>query len=273
MLLITLATNFELFEVQIFKTIAKKFGYNLIIYGENRKWTNFKTKIELFNEVLQNIDDDEYIICSDCYDVLPLRSSKEFELQVQKLIDRNIKIMASAEMYCLTNCKTMKIWHEKSPHKINNGLKYVNAGLIWGKSKNLKHFWSYLLKNNFEDDQIGLSTYFDLYPNDCMLDQDSEFFQTSACNKYVPRIGSNYLSEESKQGYGTFFVHIPSLSQHLVQREYYKTVLNILSKRLNIEHLTGMQTKTSISSILEKYLFLLLVCILVIYYILKTKNV
>jgi len=274
--LCAVATKSDLFEVQIFKTIAEKLGYNVRIFGENKDWKGFISKIEYFCEGLEGINDDDLVVCSDCYDVIPLRKADEFEVESLKYLERDVKIIASAEMYCLFNCRQMKVWHEKSSLKINEGLKYVNAGLIFGKAKDLRKMWETFLQRRVEDDQIALSQYFDENYDSCFLDSFSDFFQTSASNKYVPRISSNLLSEESKNGEGTFFVHIPSLSNHLCQREYYRDVLAHVAKRLKLEHLVGPQVKTSISSIVEKYLFpfvLFALIFMVFLYYLKNKNV
>jgi len=272
--LCSVATNTDLFEVHIFKTLGKKLKYNVQLFGENKQWKGFKSKILYFLEGLKNLNDKEALaVCSDCYDVLPLRYANDFENQMQHYFDRKVKIIASAEMYCLSNCKEMKIWHEKSIYRQDAGLKYINAGLIAGKVKDLILVWDFLYQKKFEDDQIGLSYYFDSFPNICKLDQDSEFFQTTASNKFIPRVHSNLIAEESMNGKGTFFVHVPSLSLHETQREYYREILGKIATILKLDHLIGPKIKENLSSKFEKA-FIILVCLYLLYsFLFKNKNV
>lgn len=258
--LCSVATNQELFESFIFKTIGKKLEYDTYLFGNNIQWTGFKTKMKVFMDNLNQFHDEDLIICSDCYDVLPLRHSKEFELKVQKYLDRNIKIIISAEMFCLSNCVPLKEFKLKNKYFLETGLQYVNAGLIFGQCKYLKNMWTFLY-NNYDDDQIGLSHYMNENPSIIYFDQLSDFFLTSACNKYIPRL-------ENIDKNDSFFLHVPSLNQHKVQRHFYKQVLEKIATNLHVEHLTGPQSKISISERIEMYAlpFILLLLMFVIFF-------
>lgn len=57
--------------------------------------------------------------------------------------------------------------------------RYVNNGLVAGKVKNLLKFYSYLVDNDFKDDELGLANYVNVYPERVFVDYNAKILNTS----------------------------------------------------------------------------------------------
>ena len=204
-------------------------GYDLI--GDtNYKWEGFRTKMKLFSFELKKLNKDELVMCVDAYDTLPIKHGKNFEKDFNELFS-TYEIVSSAETECLFGiCKPLKNRHELSNRK------YVNSGLFCGKAGNLLKFWDWALKNNYSDDQIALSSYFNLHPQITQLDYNNVLFQTSVTRSFNPSLQKENIINDTLDLKGAYFLHLPALQYFDGQQQNYLNALNSITTRLNLKH-------------------------------------
>ena len=91
--------------------------------------------------------------------------------------------------------------------------KFVNSGLIIGKAKALREFYTWAHLRNERDDQMALATYMNLFPYRMKCDIDALLLHTSGFGKMG---GLNNVITQSQDsptfaelfGRGAFFLHV-----------------------------------------------------------------
>lgn len=136
-----------------------KFNYKWL--GKNIEWKSFNTKSELvYNELLyNNYNDDDIVIVSDAYDVLVNRNSSSFKESFKSF---KKPIVVGSEWYCGSSKNCLQLYEYWKLQKYIPPKKYVNAGFIVGYKRELIDLYKYLLNEN--DDQLGLASYVNKYP-------------------------------------------------------------------------------------------------------------
>ena len=227
MYLVTLASNTFQYEFVVLFTAAKALGWNVIAAGVGENWKGWRTKMEVYAKEIQKIADQEpeaLVVCADAYDVLVLRSPEDF---AKLFLEFDTDVVVSAETHCGSNCRKLNNYPTDGPRK------YVNAGLLCGRAKQVARLWSALLETNWHDDQIALSEYMD--SNKVALDTEAKLLQTRVREE---------ISNETIDGLGPAFLHLPGLNDHKDQRDMYSFVLTEVSKRLQLDHLIAMRWAT-----------------------------
>jgi|LakMenE18May11ns_1017448.scaffolds.fasta_scaffold9952861_3 hypothetical protein len=139
-------------------------------------WTNdFYAKAYAINKYIQNIDNDEYVIICDGYDVLPLNGCSSYLLHdaLHSYFDMN-KITFNAE----TNCYPDSILSDYYPNKTTKW-KYLNAGIYGGMIKLIKIMLNQTLPNiKGSMDQREYTKLFLSNPDLITLDYECKIFQT-----------------------------------------------------------------------------------------------
>lgn len=270
-LLISFENNFQSSQNSIFfkKTLDdNKWSY--IFIGEGVVWEGFKTRVYNYYNYIQRLPDEKIVILSDARDVFCTRSPSAFiDAFHAKQIDLNNKIVVSAELflkghmdwsdeqlatvitrepfYFFQGIPLKEYW---SHHKINPLplRKYVNAGLMVGKVKNLKHLLGWIIANNYNDDQLGVSCYTNQFPENIYVDYNAEIVHTSTfgvCGGFYStkqNIDSPTIAE--LMGMSSFFLHIPGLSGSKGQKYMYdllkKTYNSMLFNKEEILKLYGI---------------------------------
>ena len=125
----------------------------------------------------------QIVLIVDSYDVIA-STSKNAEnynqLAEQLFLSFNKDIVVSCEWYCgnSKNCGKVDQWWKH--HNIKKAYRSnINAGCIAGYSGELQKAYEWILENNFEDDQLGLSKYINLNPQKIGLDYGCSLFYTS----------------------------------------------------------------------------------------------
>ena len=227
MYLVTLASNTFQYEFVVLYTAAKTLGWNVVAAGVGEKWKGWRTKMEVYAKHVQEIAEHEpeaLVVCADAYDVLVLRSPEDFE---KSFLEFHKDVVVSAETHCGSNCRKLKNYPTDSPRK------YVNAGLLCGRAKQVAKLWSSLLETNWLDDQIALSEYMD--SNEVALDSEAKLLQTRVHEE---------VSNDTIDGLGPVFLHLPGLNDHKDQRDMYSFVLTEVSKRIHLDHFIAMRWAT-----------------------------
>jgi len=159
--------------------LCKKNNFKCKIIGQNKEWNGWYGRtIEYINE-LNNIDEDTYVVLSDGRDVLINEDCSTFLKKAIKLCSNKKIVFGAERIYSQDSPKLKKFMDDYSISRTIHDYKYINFGLIFGKSKNIKEF---LLKLNIKKDDIdqGLATkeFYD-NPDDYILDYDQTIFNNN----------------------------------------------------------------------------------------------
>lgn len=240
----------------MFKKTLEHHKWDYQFIGEGLKWNSSKDKIYGYYKELQLLNDDKIVVLSDARDVFCLRNSDFFIEQIKDIVQD--KIIISAEMFL---CGHMN-WNDKqiadalvknptffwqgvpldeywNYHKINPipFRRYVNSGLIVGKAKNLKNVFKWIIDNNYEDDQLGMSKYTIQFPHLVHLDYKANILHTSST--FVN--GSLYdydiqqkdlLTFHELFGFSSYFLHIPGSNISKGQIYIYDIIYKLFEQKL-----------------------------------------
>jgi hypothetical protein len=254
----------------LFKKTLENNGWDFKFIGEGVKWNGFRDRIIGYYNEINNYHDDKVIILSDARDVFCLRNHDFFFERVKGIIEN--KIIVSAELFLIgqTNWTNKQIedallkdkeffWQGVPLNKYWNyygkthdlpNKKYLNAGLIIGKTKNIKNAFKWLIDNNFQDDQLGLSNYANNYPELVHLDYKAEFLHTStsfvngSLYDYDTQITDTPTFQELF-GFSSYFLHIPGSNHSKGQKTVYECIYNLFSEKYikNMYLLYGIKPK------------------------------
>jgi len=175
---------------EIFLLSCKKFNIKPIILkaGEHEKWNGLITRIIKYKEYIFNHkNDSNYLLIVDCFDLLFVDSP----LKILNYEFKDDTILFSSEINCYPNTNLIKAYPN-----CNTKFKYLNGGIIFGKIKNFKNFFSKIdlynpnpifidEKYGTENDQYIFTKAFLNQVSDIKLDTNCEYFQNL------------YLTEES----------------------------------------------------------------------------
>ena len=84
MKVVTMATHDERM-LDILKKSVSNRGMTLNIFGWGGIWENYGTKLHLFNQHIQQYDDNEIILFMDAYDTILLANEEEILSKYNKL--------------------------------------------------------------------------------------------------------------------------------------------------------------------------------------------
>ena len=157
---------------------VKKFDYRVLGFGD--KWDGWKQqaltgggkKILYLKDYFDTHILPEYVVFTDCYDVVVVADEAEVMKKYKKHFDG--KLVFGAEVYC---------WPDESlasqyPTSDSN-FKYLNSGLFMGPSSLIHKY----LTNNIaptDDDQLYFTKMFFKHPDDIVLDYNGIIFQNLA---------------------------------------------------------------------------------------------
>ena len=154
----------------------------------------FLDKIKSLNEHLNSLDDQDYIICTDGYDVIYTRSADDILTFLKKEKD---KVLFGGEKNCYHHFPDVKEYFEKEYQ--GEPYPYLNSGLIAGQVKHLKNVLKEIMgsagvlrqefseakgKVGFFNDQTIYGKYAKENTNKICVDSKSEYFWTLTDEKY-----------------------------------------------------------------------------------------
>lgn len=266
-LLISYETDITNSNAQLFKKTLENHNWEYIFIGNGNQWKGFRDRIIGYYNYLLTLDTNKIVILSDARDVFCLRSSDLLIDKIKDIIDT--KIIISAEMFLIGHMN----WSQqqkndrliKDPHFFWQGntldnywqflnkmdnlpiRKYINAGLIIGKVNNLLTAFEWIIKNNFDDDQLGFCEYTNNFPQNIYLDYNAELIHTSTCFVNGSLYNHNIQKEDSPTlvellGLSSYFLHIPGINGSKGQKEIYNIIYtlfndNIINENNDMFHL------------------------------------
>lgn len=243
---------------QLFKKTLEGYNWEYEFIGEGMKWNGFRDKIlGYYNFLIDNLPDDKIVVLSDSRDVFCVKTPHCFIEQIKEIIEN--KIIISSEMFLHGHMN----WNDeqvskaisKEPgyfwqgvplndywkfHQINPipFRKYLNSGLIVGKTKNLKIALKWIIDNNFNDDQLGLSNYTNQFPHLVHLDYEANILHTSTSFVNGSLYDYNIQKLDSPTfhellGFSNYFLHIPGSNISKGQKYIYNIIDTLLSNNNN----------------------------------------
>lgn len=256
-LLISYETDMTNSNAQLFKKTLENHNWEYIFIGNGNQWKGFSDKIIGYYDYLLTLDTNKIVILSDARDVFCLRSSDLLIDKIKDIIDT--KIIISAEMFLIGHMN----WSQqqkndcliKDPHFFWQGntldnywqflnkmdnlpiRKYINSGLIIGKVNNLLTAFEWLIKNNFNDDQLGFCEYTNKFPQNIYLDYNAELIHTTTCFVNGSLYNHNIQKEDSPTlvellGLSSYFLHIPGISMSKGQKEIYNIIYTLFNDNI-----------------------------------------
>ena len=110
--------------------------------------------------------------------------------------------------------------------------RYVNNGLVAGKVKNLLKFYSYLVDNDFKDDELGLANYVNVYPERVFVDYNAKILNTSGFGVNEGLYDMEKQCQDSSTfaelvGMSSYFLHIP-VANMIKGQNYIYTLIYII---------------------------------------------
>jgi GR25 family glycosyltransferase involved in LPS biosynthesis len=263
---------------QLFKETLIKNNWKYLFIGEGNKWSGFFNKIVGYHDITKYLPKEKVIILSDSRDVLCCRSPTSFMNKIKNTTESN-KIIISTELLLLGHLD----WSEEeiedklkeNPEYFWQGIplnnywnkiniipnkKYVNSGLIIGKSEKIFELFNWMKNNNYRDDQLGLSHYINNFTDNVYLDYKSEILHTSTSLVSGGMLNSKIQGEDSPSisellGYSSYFLHIPGISMSKGQKHLYDICSRII-KDYNCETILNEYSLFQTKEYYPKYSFL-----------------
>jgi len=211
--IVTVATESKYYFPYLVES-CKRNGSTLVVLGYGDEWKGYNYKFKLIIEYLRKLPDNDIVCFVDGYDVLCI---KELNQLPSTFIDlktkHNCKIIVG---YDNVDNMLLKLFNRFTFGTCKNS--YINSGTYIGYVKDVLEIIQKVYNLNTEnkaDDQVLLTKYCTLNPNDIYIDVDGEIFLT------LIRKGdlSNYVeiknSEIFYNNHRPFFIHAAGGMSHL----------------------------------------------------------
>lgn len=158
---LAIATKFHP-HLALLRSLSNKFGLEtrFIGYGDPdfQEWGSFYRKIEAYHHAVRDIcdagDGDAVVLLSDSFDFLPFAGPDEI---VRRYLSFGADIVYNAEMYChpwyMDGPARDERYKKAFPAHWNSRFKYLNAGGIVGRARNLLALFTTFSYAGQRDDQ------------------------------------------------------------------------------------------------------------------------
>lgn len=212
------------------------------------QWKGLEDKIEGVMRKLDTLPDDKVVIVSDTRDVMCIRHPKAClkgfqSFQTDMLVcleifcDKTTQPITKPRPYCVP-LKDYWAYHKVNPWPIR---RFVNGGLLIGKAKALREFYTWAHLRREIDDQSALGIYMNLFPDRMKCDTDALLLHTSGFGKAA---GLNNVKTQRQDsptfaelfGRAAFFLHIHNHG-YAGQKLMYDTVRQILDLGVSADKL------------------------------------
>lgn len=150
---------------------AEKNNVSIINIGEGKKWGGNVLKPKYFFEYIQNLPDQDIVICTDACDIVYCSNLEEI---LSKFYRMNARIVFSTEK----NCYPLTHLRHRFAH-FNGPYKYLNAGGFIGYVKEIKEMLHNIvqqIKPGMRSDQALYQQYYVNNPEKIYLDTNCEIF-------------------------------------------------------------------------------------------------
>jgi hypothetical protein len=211
--IITVATQSKYYYPYLIESV-KKNNNKLKVLGFNQEWKGFNWKFNLMKTELNSYKLDDIVCFVDGFDVICVRNLNEFKnvfIELKKKYNSKIiiaehKIKKNGIESYITNI-VLKIYFNECKNKS------LNAGTYTAYVEDLIQIlesMNRITNDDKADDQIILTKYCKLYPNNIYIDVNSEIFFT-ICNPYQ-NIDDLLVFDNNNIYYNNsrpFFIHGP----------------------------------------------------------------
>jgi len=218
----------------------EKYNYDYEILGIGEKWKGFISKIIAYKNACSKEPKNKIIVCCDSMDVLVCGFSNEVS---KKLYNHNFqdKLLFGAEILCTNdyNCTPLKKWWSLNNHRFDTyqTQRYCNSGVVIGTAEKQYKLWSWILENNYTDDQKGACEYIETFPNEVDLDVKQEIIaniQIENFHSYYCRNNRIFYHPEKTK---PIFIHTPGFDLHFCYNEIVRCLLKKNGKQISLtEH-------------------------------------
>ncbi len=176
--------------------LYNNFKYNYKVLGIGLNWDGWYGRAKIYEEYLNTLDDDKYVLINDGRDVLINQDFNIFFDKAKKIYERENKLVIGTELNCCAGLDTLnqdditdkskpiieifKEFMEKECYKkipdYKHNYFYINFGLLFGKAKDFKQLFIDLNIKPGLDDQALTQQLFYKNPNKFYLDYNQELF-------------------------------------------------------------------------------------------------
>lgn len=220
--------------------INNDWDYHII--GINKPWKGYGSKIEYFQEHLKTLSPDKLVVLSDARDVFCVRSPMHFIPAFQSF---KKPLLVSLEIFCqgkpddsavknpkdIWQCVPLnQYWkHQTIKPTIR---RYVNSGLIAGKTKDLLEHYCWINTTNWNDDQAALGDYMNNFPDKVAADINANVLHTSGFGVNAAVATKNQWLDSPSfaelTGKLNFFLHLPGFQDSPGQKKIYDMTKKLL---------------------------------------------
>jgi hypothetical protein len=199
-------------------------GWSYKLIGVGDKWEGWPTRMRAYRDFLCTLDDEQLVVLSDARDVVCVRGPKAF-LKGFKSFKKDMVV--SMELLCggklnppenFTTIQCAQLTAYWAHHKIASlpNRKFVNNGLTTGRAKALKECLTWIIDNNYTDDQFGIGNYMNAFPDRVAADINADILHTTNFGVnggirsiHIQKHDSPTFAELF--GRGAFFLHIAGI--------------------------------------------------------------
>lgn len=251
---------------------CKRHGKELTVLGFGEKWTGFNMKFRLMIDYLQQLPETDIVCFVDGYDVLCVRDLNDFKdefIRIKKETGCKIMVAEDKVISSSFNFAGSLIFGSCKNKNINSGTYVGFVKDILYALKNIRE----TNNNDKEDDQILLTQYCKINPDNIYIDTTSElFFTKSSAFSEI----ENSLKISNKDVYYNnnkpFFIHAPFgyLDNLIIKLGYYYDN----EKKIKDDVFNGIFKEKMFQAGFFKYVYYLLIFILIVigvYYFSRLK--
>jgi len=245
-----------------YKKTLETNGWNYVILGRGTEWTGFAGRLRLYHSEISKMDPEQLIVVTDARDVLCIAPPKNFRQAFNRFgkdLLVSMELFAEGFMTYYPDKEYGQVTYlDKyfAHYKIditNIVRKYVNAGLIAGKAKDVLKLYEWSTENHFTDDQKALGAYMNAFPERVAADFDAAVLHTSVAflngsvnNKYQKLDSPTF---RQLLGLESFFLHIPGLAISKGQHFAYTSISDFVVTSWNRKRLCDIYPEYSFESL------------------------
>ncbi len=226
--------------------LYNKFKYNYKVLGIGLKWEGWYGRAKTYQEYINTLNDDKYVLINDGRDVLVNEEFNSFFDKAKKMYERENKLVIGTEFNCCAGIDTIDKdnFEDKSKPVIeiikefmkNECYKkipdykydyfYINFGLLFGKAKDFKQLFVDLNIRPGIDDQASTQYLFYKNPERFYLDYNQELFSNMVyfCD-YEWDNKMNMITHTKTKTYPSL-LHFPGKNTSCYNKIYEKIINN-----------------------------------------------
>lgn len=198
--------------------------WEYIVISINDTYRNHRDKLIGYKTMLETLHPDKIVVLTDSRDVICCRDVHAF---IEGFNTLQSDFVVSLELFCDSTTDTVttispacvplvEYWKHKNivdwPIR-----KYVNSGLIAGKSDAILKFLCYAVDSPYYDDQQALGAYINMYPERIYGDHEAIILHSSSFGKSAGLENMLVQKHDSPTfaellGRAAFFLHLPCLN-------------------------------------------------------------